>query len=103
MKGGNSISLLIVFFFMSENSMSDIGFHAPIRCATQRNAFWSHTKREGFTEIHPSNNYNGKSTKWKGVQPYGVGPQNTAKKKTCKTAKAIKTSPGTTFNENPSP
>ena len=33
---------------------------------------------------------------------YGVGPQNTAKEKTCNTAKAIKTSPDMAFNENPS-
>ena len=44
--------------------MSQIKFHAPICCATQRNAFWSHTKREGFTKIHPPNNYNETSTKW---------------------------------------
>ena len=31
---------------------------------------------------------------------YGVGPQNTEKEKTCKTAKAIKTSPVTTFNQS---
>ena len=88
---------------MSEKRMSHIGFHAPISCATQRNAFWSHTKREGFTKIYPSNNYNETGTKWKAAQTYGVGPQNTAKEKTCNTAKAIKTSPGTTFNENLSP
>ena len=55
MKGGNSISLLIVFIL--ESKMSLIGFHPPISCATQRNAFWSHTKREGFTEIHPAYNF----------------------------------------------
>ena len=35
-----------------------------------------------------------------GSTSYGVGPQNTEKEKTCNTAKAIKTSPGTTLNEN---
>jgi hypothetical protein len=89
---------------MSENRMSRIEFHPPISCATQRNAFWSHTKREGFTEIHPSINSNETSKKWKeGSSTYGVGPQNTEKEKTCNTAKAIKMSPDTTFNENLSP
>ena len=101
MKEGNSISLLMVF--MSENRMSHIGFHAPISCATQRNALWSHTKREGFTEIHPSNNYNETSYRIERSSTHGVGPQNTEKEKTCNTANAIKTSPGKTFNENPSP
>ena len=38
-----------------------------------------------------------------GSSTYGVGPQNNENEKTCNTAKAIKTSPGMTFNENLSP
>ena len=90
--------------FILESRMSLIKFHPPISCATQRNAFWSHTKREGFTEIHPTNNYHETSKKWKEERStYGVGPQNTENEKTCNTAKAIKTSPGTIFDENLSP
>ena len=88
MKEGNSISLLIVF--MWENRMSHIGFHAPISCAAQRNTFWSHTKREGFTEIHPSNNSNEKSTKWKGVQLTEWVPKIPQKKRHAKQQKLSK-------------